>query len=90
MPGILVGYARTSTADQQAGLDAQVRDLKAAGAKKSSPSRYRPSVNATDSTRLCGSSAVAIPWRSASLIVWPGAPRTCCGSWKTSTGVASA
>ena len=28
MPGILVGYARTSTCDQQAGLDAQVRDLK--------------------------------------------------------------
>ena len=30
MPGILVGYARTSTCDQQAGLDAQIRDLKAA------------------------------------------------------------
>lgn len=34
MPGILVGYARTSTADQQAGLDAQVRDLKAAGCEE--------------------------------------------------------
>ena len=31
MPGILVGYARTSTCEQQAELDAQVRDLKAAG-----------------------------------------------------------
>jgi DNA invertase Pin-like site-specific DNA recombinase len=31
MAGILVGYGRTSTCDQQAGLDAQVRDLKAAG-----------------------------------------------------------
>lgn len=30
MPGILVGYARTSTCDQQAGLDAQIRDLTAA------------------------------------------------------------
>jgi DNA invertase Pin-like site-specific DNA recombinase len=34
MPGILVGYARTSTADQQAGLDAQLRDLKGAGCEE--------------------------------------------------------
>jgi DNA invertase Pin-like site-specific DNA recombinase len=34
MPGVIVGYARTSTVDQQAGLDAQVRDLKAGGAEK--------------------------------------------------------
>jgi DNA invertase Pin-like site-specific DNA recombinase len=32
--GILIGYARTSTFEQQAGLDAQLRDLKAAGCKK--------------------------------------------------------
>jgi DNA invertase Pin-like site-specific DNA recombinase len=31
---MLVGYARTSSADQVAGLDAQERDLKAAGAEK--------------------------------------------------------
>jgi DNA invertase Pin-like site-specific DNA recombinase len=31
---MLVGYARTSTADQIAGLDAQERDLKAAGCEK--------------------------------------------------------
>ena len=31
---MIVGYARTSTTDQQAGLDAQLRDLKAAGAEK--------------------------------------------------------
>jgi DNA invertase Pin-like site-specific DNA recombinase len=31
---MLVGYARTSTADQNAGLDAQKRDLAAAGAEK--------------------------------------------------------
>ncbi|PRA88064.1 DNA invertase [Ochrobactrum sp. MYb29] len=30
----LVGYARTSTVDQKAGLDAQLRDLKAAGCVK--------------------------------------------------------
>jgi DNA invertase Pin-like site-specific DNA recombinase len=32
--GHLIGYARTSTTDQQAGLDAQVRDLKAVGCRK--------------------------------------------------------
>jgi DNA invertase Pin-like site-specific DNA recombinase len=31
---MFVGYARTSTADQTAGLEAQVRDLHAAGAEK--------------------------------------------------------
>jgi DNA invertase Pin-like site-specific DNA recombinase len=30
----IIGYARTSTADQQAGLDAQLRDLTAAGCTK--------------------------------------------------------
>jgi DNA invertase Pin-like site-specific DNA recombinase len=32
--GLLVGYARTSTAEQEAGLQAQVRDLQAAGCTK--------------------------------------------------------
>ena len=32
--GLLVGYARTSTAEQEAGLQAQVRDLQAAGCAK--------------------------------------------------------
>lgn len=31
---MLIGYARTSTVDQRAGLDAQVRDLKSAGCEK--------------------------------------------------------
>ncbi len=31
---MLIGYARTSTTDQEAGLEAQLRDLKAAGCKK--------------------------------------------------------
>jgi DNA invertase Pin-like site-specific DNA recombinase len=31
---MLVGYARTSTEDQKAGLAAQERDLKAAGCEK--------------------------------------------------------
>jgi DNA invertase Pin-like site-specific DNA recombinase len=34
MPGILVGYARVSTTDQQAGLDAQIRDLRAMGCEE--------------------------------------------------------
>jgi DNA invertase Pin-like site-specific DNA recombinase len=34
MAGKVVGYARTSTADQDAGLEAQVRDLKEAGCEK--------------------------------------------------------
>lgn len=34
LDGHLIGYARTSTTEQQAGLDAQLRDLKAAGCKK--------------------------------------------------------
>ena len=32
--GMIIGYARTSTFDQAAGLAAQERDLKAAGATK--------------------------------------------------------
>jgi DNA invertase Pin-like site-specific DNA recombinase len=31
---MIIGYARTSTAEQDAGLEAQTRDLKAAGAKR--------------------------------------------------------
>jgi len=31
---MIIGYARTSTADQEAGLSAQTRDLQAAGAEK--------------------------------------------------------
>ncbi|MBX9844257.1 MAG: recombinase family protein [Xanthobacteraceae bacterium] len=34
LDGHLIGYARTSTTDQQAGLEAQLRDLKAAGCRK--------------------------------------------------------
>jgi hypothetical protein len=34
MPSISIGYGRVSTVDQQAGLDAQLRDLKAAGCEE--------------------------------------------------------
>jgi DNA invertase Pin-like site-specific DNA recombinase len=47
---MLVGYARTSTADQTAGLDAQERDLKAAGcvkvfAEQTSGISHRPALS---------------------------------------------
>lgn len=48
----LVGYARTSTTDQKAGLEAQLRDLKAAGCNKtfteelSSVAAQRPQLDA--------------------------------------------
>ncbi|WP_312795455.1 recombinase family protein [Tianweitania sp.] len=34
MPASIIGYARTSTVEQTAGLDAQIRDLAAAGCEK--------------------------------------------------------
>src|SRR5689334_9714021 len=34
MPGMMIGYARTSTVEQEAGFEAQVRDLKAAGCER--------------------------------------------------------
>lgn len=34
MTGVLVGYARTSTTEQQAGFESQLRDLEAAGCKR--------------------------------------------------------
>lgn len=34
MSGVLIGYARTSTVEQKAGLEAQERDLKAVGVSK--------------------------------------------------------
>ncbi|KEC72002.1 integrase [Rhizobium leguminosarum bv. phaseoli CCGM1] len=34
MTAVMIGYARTSTTDQRAGLDAQLRDLEAAGCTK--------------------------------------------------------
>ena len=52
MSGMLVGYARTSTTDQKAGLEAQLRDLEQAGCTKtfqeeiSSVSTKRPQLDA--------------------------------------------
>jgi len=46
--GMLIGYARTSTADQQAGLEAQLRDLEAAGCQKT----FREQRSSVDSQRV--------------------------------------
>lgn len=49
---MLIGYARTSTADQKAGLDAQDRDLHAAGCEKVF-SEQVSSVAKRDALRAC-------------------------------------
>ena len=89
MPGILVGYARTSTCEQQAELDAQVRDLKAAGYEEIF-SEQVSAVAQRDRLReaLRLSVEVTHSW-PASRIALPGVPRTCCVSWTTLIAVAS-
>ena len=62
MSGILVGYARTSTCEQQAGLDAQVRDLKAAGCEEIFAEQCPLWRSAIVSRRPCGSSAEVTLW----------------------------
>lgn len=47
MPSTIVGYARTSTLDQVAGLEAQLRDLKAAGCEKI----FQEQVSSVDTSR---------------------------------------
>ncbi len=47
MAGQMIGYARTSTAEQTAGLEAQVRDLLQAGCEKV----YREQVSSVDADR---------------------------------------
>jgi DNA invertase Pin-like site-specific DNA recombinase len=41
---MLIGYARTSTMDQKAGLDAQIAELRAAGVEECRFRRSRPSI----------------------------------------------
>lgn len=48
MPSTIVGYARTSTRDQVAGLEAQLRDLKAAGVEKT----FHEQLSSVDSERV--------------------------------------
>lgn len=46
-PGAVIGYARTSTTDQQAGLDAQIAELHAAGCTRI----FQEQVSAVDRSR---------------------------------------
>ena len=96
MAGILVGYARVSTYDQQAGLDAQLRDLKSAGCEEIF-SEQVSAVAQQDRTRdrLCQggttvSFAVETAWWSLQARQAGTEARIFCGSSKASTGAASA
>jgi DNA invertase Pin-like site-specific DNA recombinase len=48
MPAVMIGYARTSTTDQKAGLEAQLRDLQAAGCTKI----FKEEISSIDRRRL--------------------------------------
>ena len=85
---MIVGYARTSTADQAAGLEAQLAELRAAGAEKlfseqvSASATRRPQLDAAlDFVRE------GTPSSSPSPIAWP-AP--CPFSCSSSSGCARA
>ena len=91
---MIIGYARTSTTDQQAGLDAQVRDLTAAGAERVSRNRFRASPSARNSTRRWASSGLATRGSAPSRIGWRGRPaiswtsqRSCSGGRNTENPV---
>ena len=89
MPGILVGYARTSTCDQQAGLDAKPATSRRRAVRKYSPSRSPPWHSAIGSRKPCASSDGMIRSFAASRIALPEAPPTYCGSWTTLIAEAS-
>ena len=68
---MLVGYCRTSTAERVASLDAQERDLKAAGAAKMFREQVSSVAPRTQLTACLGSLARGIRLPSRSRIGWP-------------------
>jgi DNA invertase Pin-like site-specific DNA recombinase len=58
---VLIGYARTSTVDQAAGIEAQRRDLKAARCTKLFEEHTRGPVHAQLRHSIRGSSAIFRP-----------------------------
>ena len=87
---VLIGYARTSTSDQTAGLDAQQRDLTAAGCERV----FREQVSSV-SARAKLAECLSFLRHGDVLIVTkptdpPAARRNCCPSKPTSQSVASA
>ena len=65
--GAIIGYARTSTADQQAGLDAQIVELQAAGCTRI----FSEQISGTDTARTSSSSQNRIGFRETSGTSWP-------------------
>jgi hypothetical protein len=74
-----VGYARTSSVEQQAGLDAQCRDLKGAECEKIFSDKHRRSASASSLKRRSISSERATPWSLPSFVALPARPNI---SWK--------
>ena len=72
-----IGYGRTSTVEQDAGLEAQLRDLKAAGVDKSSASKFHRSTSSAgnSSPRLWTSCVTEIPSSSPNSTDWRGSVR---------------
>jgi DNA invertase Pin-like site-specific DNA recombinase len=77
---MIIGYGRTSTIEQVAGLEAQIRDLKAAGAEK----LFRENVSSVaprQQLKLQSSlRAKAIPWLSRKLTAWRARSGICAKS----------
>jgi hypothetical protein len=87
MAGILVGYARVSTFDQHAVLDAEVRDLKAAGCEEIFSEQVSAVGNAIDRREPSASPGKGTPLFVPNLADLPAALPTSFGSSKTSIAV---
>ena len=62
----IIGYARTSTRDQEAGLQAQIRDLIAAGCAERDIYPSRPRVSASGPSSTCCAGASCAPAMTSS------------------------
>ena len=76
---MLVGYARTSTADQKAGLEAQVAELKAAGVEELFVEQVSSVQKRGSWRRLSNSFERATLWSSRNWIAWHGRFQTLSG-----------
>jgi len=67
---MLVGYARTSTADQKADLDAQGRELKAAGCEKIFAEQISSAAQRPKLAECLSFLREATRWSAPSLTAW--------------------
>ena len=67
---MLIGYARTSTTDQQAGFDAQLVELEAYGCERTFKEQVSAVASRVNSTELLICSERVTSWSSLNLIVW--------------------